>query len=280
MDSETPLYQDLILVDSIPPMPATAASLLVMAADPDVEIEALALLIERDPPLSARILGIANSAFYAPRQPVVTVKDAIVRVLGLHAVENIAFAMALAGGLSTAACPRFDLTAYWVMALGTADIARGLARAATSAHSPDPDTVYLVGLLHNLGELLLVHLRPREMDEALRRWTAQPGSSLVEHERAVIGLDHWVAGAFLARHWQLPPIVAASIERFEGEGEPRDGEQVIYLVRAARRWLSGVVAGGTDTLHVPGLDEAECEHRGTAFLERYDSFRLMARSMA
>jgi len=279
MDIQKPLYKDLIEVDSIPPLPATAATLLMMVADPDVEIEALALVIERDPPLSARLLGIANSAFYAPPTPVMTMKEAIVRVLGLHMVRNMAFGMALAGGLSTSSCPRFDLTHYWVMALGTADLASGMARAATLPEPPDVDAAYLVGLLHNLGELLLVHLRPAEMDEALRRLAADPDSSLIEHEREIIGIDHWAAGAFLARHWQLPPIVGASIERFDDDSEPRDGKQIIHLVRAARCWLAGVVAGRPGALQVDGVDEAYCEQRSTDFFDRYDALRVLARSM-
>lgn len=280
MDMDQPLYQDLIAVESIPPLPATATTLLAMGADPDVEIEALALVIERDPPLSARVLGLANSAFYSPRHPIVTVKDAIVRALGLNMVRNLAFGMALAGALSTAGCPRFDLTGYWVMALGTADLARNMAKAATIADAPDPDVAYLMGLLHNLGELLLVHLRPQEMDEALRRLGDEPGTSLVDHERTIIGIDHWVAGAFLARHWQLPPIIGASIERFDDVDEPGAGKQTIHLVRAARLWLAEVAAGRAETLRVAGVEEADCEGQSAAFLDRYDALRALARSMA
>lgn len=280
MDIEEPLYQDLLTIESIPPLPATASTLLAMAADPDVDIEALALVIERDPPLSARLLGLANSAFYAPRQPVMTVKEAIVRVLGLNMVRNLAFGMALSGGFSTAACPRFDLTGYWLMALGTADIAQGMAKAAILPDAPDPDVAHLVGLLHNLGELLLVHLRPHEMDEALRRLEDSPDTRLVEHERTIIGMDHWAAGAFLARHWHLPPIVGASIERFDDVADPRGGRQIIHLVRAARQWLTGVVAGRPDTMRVAGVGEAYCDQHSAAFLDRYDALRVLARSMA
>ena len=279
MDTRKPLYSDLIAVDAIPPLPATAATLLVMLSDPDVEVEALALVIERDPPLSARLLGIANSAFYAPPSPVMTVKDAIVRVLGLTMVRNLSFGMALAGGFSAVACPRFDLSNYWMMALGTADLASSMARAAGLEGSPDPDITYIVGLLHNLGELLLVHLRPEEMDEALRRLSDDPASSLVEHERAIIGMDHWAAGAFLARHWQLPPIIGASIERFDDDGQPDEGRQLIHLVRAARCWLAGVVAGKPGELRVAGVDVDYCESRSADFLDRYDALRVLARSM-
>lgn len=272
-------YQDLIKVESIPPLAPTAARLLAMAADPDVDVDALAQVIERDPPLAARVLGIANSAFYAPSQPVTRVKSAIVTVLGLDMVRNLAFGMALTGGLSTAACPRFDLTHYWVMALGTADLASGLARASNLPQAPEPDATYLAGLLHNLGELLLVHLWPGEMSEALARVEREPSAPLVDVERALIGVDHWRAGAFLARHWQLPAVIAETIGHFELADAPADAAPMLRLLRAARHWLVGATAGRYDPLRVAGVDETYCEYRATSFLQRYDALRTLARSM-
>jgi HD-like signal output (HDOD) protein len=269
----------LIKVESIPPLSATAAELLVLAVNPDVEIEDIARVIERDPPLSAHLLGIANSAFYSPRQPVTTVKSAIVSVLGLNMVRNIAFGLALTGGLSTAACPRFDLTGYWIMALGTADLASGLARATTLADAPDPDETYLSGLLHNLGELLLVHLWPYEMNEALTNTEADPDTTLVEQETALIGIDHWAAGAFLARHWQLPEFVARNIEALDERSPQDELASTVLLLRAARRWIAGVALGRPDALRVSGVDETYCEYRSTSFLDRFDGLNSLARSL-
>lgn len=279
MDKQRPLYEELIAVESIPPMPATAARLLALAADPDVAIDRLAEVIERDPPLSARLLGIANSAFYAPRHPVMTIKVAIIRVLGITMVRNMAFGMALSGGLSTANCSRFDLTSYWVMALGTADLASGLARAAKVEGMPDPDTAYLAGLLHNLGELLLVHVRPHDMNEALRRFAEDPSIPLEQHERDVMGMDLWGAGAFLARHWQLPPVIATTIEQLGRPTSEQTGGPLVPLLNSARQWLAHTIAGGFDPLQVVGVDDAYCEYRSAGFHERYDDLRILAKSM-
>ena len=273
------MYEDLISVNSIPPLPATAATLLAMASDPDVEIEALAMVIERDPPLNARLLGIANSAFYAPRQPVMTAKDAIIRVLGINMVRNMAFGMALTGGLSTAACPRFDITRYWVTALGAADLASGLTRASKIDELPDPDTAYLVGLLHNLGELLLVYLWPRKMDEVLKRVSTQLETPIEIHERDVLGIDHWQAGAFLARHWQLPAIVSESIAALAPGGDTETCAPLVKVLIATRRWLFAVMAGRSDLLRIDGVDETYCDYRSGAFMERYDALKVLARSM-
>lgn len=270
------LYEQLISTEALPPLPASAARLLLLATDPDVDIDDLAETIEQDPPLSAKLLGIANSAFYSPRIPVLSVKDAIVRVLGLRMVANLAFGLALSGGLDTSACPRFDLTRYWLVALGTADLASGLARAATLPGKPDDAAAYLVGLLHNIGELLLVYLRPQEMDRLLADAAAQPEADPVELERARFGTDRWTAGALLMRHWQLPDVVAESIEQFDVIGDAANTSPMVHLLRAARRWIDGAIQGRADVLHVGGVDDAYCEYRTSGFLENYAALKVLA----
>jgi HD-like signal output (HDOD) protein len=279
VDRDTPLYNKIIAVESLPPMPATAARLLMLAADPDVDIDDLAAVIERDPPLAARLIGVANSAFYAPRHPVTSIREAIIRVLGLNMVRNLAFGMALTGGMSTSNCPRFDLTNYWIVALGTADLAGGLARAANIEGMTDPETAYLVGLLHNIGELLLVHLYPNEFDEAMRRLEEEPGSTLADHTRRVIGVDQWEAGAFLLRHWQLPPIIATTIEALEDPSKSLRNRPLVPMLDATRRWIMAMLIGRPGNLQVAGVDESYSEYRTTTFTERFDDLRALARTM-
>lgn len=273
------MYDELISVDSLPPMSATASRLLAMASDPDVEIEALAATIEQDPPLTAKVLGIANSAYYAPRRPVLTVKDAIIRVLGLRMVRNLSFGLALNGPMDSASCQHFDPTRYWVIALGTADLAGGLARAATVVDGPDPDAAYLVGLLHNLGELLLVHLRPLEMNRILAEVAERPEQDPVDLERAAFGIDRWGAGALLARHWELPAVVGDSIEQMATANSSSDVSPMVYLLSAARRWIEGVAAGCSDPLTVAGVDEAYCDNRSASFVEGFDALQAIAASL-
>lgn len=273
------MYQDLIAVESLPPLPATAATLLAMAADPEIEIDKLAGAIERDPPLTAKLLGLANSAFYAPRQPVYAVKDAIVRVLGLNMVRNIAFGMAVTGALSTVACPRFDLSRYWAIALGTADIASGLARAATLEDPPDPDLAYLAGLLHSIGELLLVHLKPEQMNQVLSDAADQPMRDVAELQRSLFGTDQWEVGAFLARHWQLPEPIGDIIAQLGTEGFADRAPPLVTLLSAARAWVVGLVDGRAGALGAPGVDDSYCEYRSSAFIDRFDGLREVARDL-
>lgn len=273
------VYERLISVEMLPPMSATASRLLAMATDPDVDLDLLATSISQDPPLTAKVLSVANSAYYAPPQPVLTVKQAIVQVLGLRMVGNLAFGIALNGAMSNAECPNFDPTRYWIVALGTAELASGLARATTVTERPDPDAAYLVGLLHNLGELLLVHLWPREMNELLAQFAERSECDVAELERQLLGIDRWAAGAMLARHWQLPDVVADSIEQLAlVKSDPPDAP-LMHLLGAARCWIEGVASGRSDALSVVGVDEAYCEYRSATLRDHYDALKSLAAAL-
>jgi HD-like signal output (HDOD) protein len=264
-------------VDTLPPLPATAASLLPLVIDPDVDVNQLAAVIERDPPLSARLIGIANSAYYSPRQSVTTVKSAIVSVLGLNVVRNVTFGIALAGGLKVDARADFDINAYWIMALGTADLSSALARAARPPVTPSADELYLSGLLHNLGQLLLAYRCPNETATVAQRLRAEPAMAREDLEREIIGIDTWAAGARLARCWHLPEFVATDIASFAEHGEPSTPRA--RVLRAAHDWIAGVLAGRPAMLRVDGLEETSCEGRANVFLDRFDGLVAMARSL-
>ena len=89
-------------LEHLPPLTPVATRLLAVTSDPDLAINELAAIIEQDPPLTARILGLANSAFFGQVNPIFKVEHAIIRVLGLNMVRSLALSIALTGG--TVAC--------------------------------------------------------------------------------------------------------------------------------------------------------------------------------
>lgn len=276
----TTLYEQLITTETLAPLPAAASRLLRLAHDPDVQLEQLAAAIEQDPPLTAKVLGIANSAFYSPRMAVLTVRDAVIRVLGLRMVANLSIGMALGGGFNTTACASFDLTRYWMQALGTADLASGLARAAVLPGKPDPDEAYLVGLLHNIGELLLVHLAPQKMNELLADAELYTAVDLAQREHELFGCDRWSAGALLMRHWELPAVVADTMDRLHDNAAGDTSPPLVHLLCAARNWVGGAILGRNEALQVVGVDEAYCEYRSSAFHKNHASLKLLAGSLS
>jgi len=195
----------------LPPLPGVACRLLKELADDEADIDRLAALIEQDPGLAARIVGIANSAYFARSREVTSVRDAIVRVLGLNLVRGLAIGIALSRPFDAAACPDFDVEGYWYQAFQTATLAAALA-PHSQLDEVERDCLFLAGLLHNLGRLVLVHAFPGRMGDILRRWQREPERALTELESDELAVNETEAGRVIATLWNLPGCVGSVIE--------------------------------------------------------------------
>lgn len=200
--------QDILL---LPPLPAIATKLLQLVASEDCDIDELAAVIEQDPGLTARIIGIANSAYFARPTEMCNVADAIVRVLGLNLVRGIALGIALSKPFDTSTCPDFQLDRFWYRAMQTATLAGRLAPLTQLAEA-ERGCLFLGGLLHNLGQLVLVHAFPDRMSKVFRAWAAEPGTGLLALEHRHLSMTEIEAGTLIAQRWQLPKRVIEVIE--------------------------------------------------------------------
>ena len=197
-------------IDDLPPLPQNAQRLLQELADEDVDLTMLCELIETDPAIAARVVALANSAYFARPVPVRTVQDAVVRVLGLNLVKNLVFSVSVNAAFNPKQCPRFDARRYWRDALLTATFARAFARATHGAEQVEPDLAYLCGLLHNIGVVALTHSVPAAMEEVFRV-VEVGGAELLVAEQRELGTTHAETGVSLAERWCLPEEVCATI---------------------------------------------------------------------
>lgn len=196
----------------LPPLPFSAQQILAEITRDDVRIDHLAAAIEQDPGVTARIVGMANSAFFGSSEPIYSVSGAIVKVLGLNLVRSLTFGMVLSGPLRTNECPVFRPDDYWYTALVTANLARGAAPQLAACSAAVREQAYLCGLLHSFGLLVLVHCFPSAMQEILESSAAANADPLEEIETRHLGINHWQAGAVLARRWHVPDTVIAVME--------------------------------------------------------------------
>lgn len=287
MESEREtMDRELLDVRQLPPLSLTASRLLEAVADEDIELEALAAIISDDPGLTARIVGLANSAYFGQRQPIFTVEEAIIRVLGLSMVKSLALSISVAGVFQPQRCEGFDVQGYWCRALGTAQLARLLILRMPPSERPEVDGVYLCGLLHNLGLLLLAHQVPDRYASVLRDKLATPEVHLVEIERTQLGLDHLQAGSWLLRRWHLPDSVVDVAAHAADEVYQGDFAIYVTLVREASRWMNGLLDGhpaalsetGTLTT-LPGLTTETLAAVESRFVQQYEELASLARML-
>lgn len=288
MDANRELVlSEILKVKQLPPLSTTATRLLEIVGDDDIDLKALAAIIDQDPGLAARIIGLANSAYFAQPTPVYSVEEAIIRVLGLNMVKSLALGISVAGAFSLEQCPVFDLQGYWYKALVTSQLVRALAMAVPGAGRADLGALYLGGLLHNLGTLLLVHVLGEVYADVLRAAMREPLQKLTDIERAQMGTDHREAGAWLAGRWHLPSVIVTMMGE-QGNDTYAGLHQIeVTLLNSAVDWGGAVRGGDAYALtecrwlkQIDGLDQAQLPQIEETFLRQLDGLALVAKQLA
>jgi len=232
-------------LQELPAISPMASLLLNVIGDDRTTIPQLADIIRQDASLTGRIIGLANSAYFAQRTPVTSVEDAIFKALGLRLTQNMALGIALSGPFSSnVACAAFDVRGFWLKAVLTASLCRSLCACIKAFPAPDQDTAYLAGLLHEFGLLPLVYLLPEQMDSLFRERAREPETRMHLLLKRELGVDHHTVGAWLAGNWQLPPAI---VEVIAHHADPvYEGEQasLVHLVHFASLWVDGYLRDG------------------------------------
>ncbi len=194
-------------VQNLPPLPAVAQEILLSLGDEFVDGNQVADVVGKDPAISARLLGLANSAYFGAGRPVSDMREVVNRVLGADTVRSLAFALASKHVLNTSACPAFNAALFWHRALTCASSCKRIASVLDELSPIDREFAYALGLCHNLGLMAFVHYDPAELDAVLsmdRGEPKQPLSSLLTER---YGCDAETLTFELARQWRLPPQI-------------------------------------------------------------------------
>ena len=217
------------VLDTLPVFPEVVLRLHELVEDDNTTIPQMADLISTSPALLAELLRYVNSPRYSMGQEVTSAHIAV-GVIGRHAVTSL---------LTTSAL-RETFTGFNCSQVTMADFFRyGVAVAATLDVIAEADDVELdgeaiaMGVLHNLGELALIHAQGDDFVRGLR--LAPDAATTSRYQLAVdlYGLDFYAVGSALMRKWGLPEIycdTAASIP--EGSRCLRPEEQVTALRKA------------------------------------------------
>lgn len=169
----------------------------------------IAEIIRQDPSLSARLLRMVNSVYYGLSADVSNIEEAVF-FLGLRQIRELSMATPVIEEMEqmqTTASTPLPWKDLWAHSIATAMLTREIIRATPIAI--DDDTDYLVGLLHNVGKVVMAYAFPDELIEVTRT-PQKTTADICAHERRLIGWDHGQIGAyFLERHQVAESIVVA-----------------------------------------------------------------------
>lgn len=221
---------------ALPTVSVIAQKILSLDLDSDGgELEFLKL-VETDPLIAARLIGLSNSSLYSSGKKICTVREAIMR-LGISRVKSIALGFALLEPLTLRSSKTFSIKKFWFhsfsMAIGMKTLSMKLPRESRGSD----DLIFLSGLLHDIGYLAMAHLAPKEFDNYLGEIEAKPEVGALQLELDTLGISHAELGELLGKSWHLPEEVLAVIAGHHGTHIPEQHVSLVLLARVVEAVL-------------------------------------------
>jgi putative nucleotidyltransferase with HDIG domain len=216
-------------IAQLPALPRAAAEALALLRDENSGADDCARVIGTDQALTARVLRLANSAFYGVPGRVGSVNRAV-QMLGKRTLRGALTTVVLSGQFSAIQCEGFCFDGFWRHTIGTAIGAEAIARTCAL----DDETAFTAGVLHDIGRLALAAHFPRET-AAMLELARTRDLPWLEAERLALGTDHAAVGAAIASHWRFPAAVQAAIAAHhvpQGSGRTAGMADVIHVADA------------------------------------------------
>jgi HD-like signal output (HDOD) protein len=223
----------------IPVLPPGITYLMQSMMDESLNFHQLAQIVERFPSIAARLIGLANSVWSSPVNPISSLEMACSR-LGFSVVRSTSIALAVASPFDPSRCPAFDTEDFWCHSLLVADTANWLAQAANDEATLPPQTARAAGLLHDLGLLWLVDQLPKASNQALLQHRNNPAVSLDQALLNITGINLGEVGRHLAEAWNLPESLRVAMSHRTAKPHKTAYWEIALLVELADCLVSSV----------------------------------------
>lgn len=174
--------------------------------DPNTGMCELSELVSYDPAISTRLLKVANSSFYGQVAEVDTIKKAVM-LLGTKTVHDTVLNITVSQAFQSISNVDYDVATFWRNSIMRAVVAVSCAK---ELKLPEPDRLFTLGLLSDLGHMIMSIREPALMREVFRQHT-KTKYPLHLFERSTFGFDSSELGADLLEGWSIPESIVSGI---------------------------------------------------------------------
>lgn len=210
----------------LPPLPATYSKISQMAQDPEVSMDAVAAVVERDPAITAAVLRIINSAYFGLPRRVSSVRETV-RYLGIVPLKNLVLTVEVFEGLAKG---------KRALALQQEALLRAYAMRELLGRSALAEQAFIGGILADVGQLLLLARLPLDAMAIDKRVDAGMLPWVVQAER--LGCTAGTIGAHLLARWNLPAtlVEAVALHHLPPRGSPAPNVTTALTLVGAIEW--------------------------------------------
>ncbi|NTV13528.1 MAG: HDOD domain-containing protein [Desulfobulbaceae bacterium] len=244
----TTIAKRLDQIEDLPTVPHTMQRVLSEIQEVSSSAQSLQKIIEQDPVITAKILQMANSAYYSPKTEISSVARAIV-TMGFMKIRDLVISVSLTGMFcEDLGYQEFQSKDLWLHAIG---VGIGAQLIAKKVPGLDPDDMFTAGMLHDLGRLVYCLYFYTELGEALDE-AKTAGVSLNQAEEN-LGLTHAEIGAYLAQRWKLSDLLVAVIRYHHHPQDAGDYAQAAAVVTLADSLAKYLQIGWSGLGEKPGI---------------------------
>ncbi|HEY4318143.1 MAG TPA: HDOD domain-containing protein [Herbaspirillum sp.] len=223
--------------DALPTAPKLVQELIESFNSDNVSTEEIVRKLAIDQVLSAKLLRLANSAYFHVSRSIGTVEDAV-SMLGFVTVRTLVISNGLVNGFK--AMPGLDLKKFWRYGLHTGVVAKWLAK---KAHQ-NGDQAFTVGLMHGIGQLVMHTAMPEQMLQ-LDKIAAPLDPRRLDIETTSFGYNFATVSAELARRWKFPTSFSSIIAAFPDPLEHAPVDPMACIIHLAA-WRARAESNGLD----------------------------------
>jgi HD-like signal output (HDOD) protein len=191
----------------LPRLPALYVQVEEAVHMPGSSLSKAAEIIERDQTVTSHILKLVNAAAFAGNKPVTKVADAVTRI-GINNLKAMILAVSIFSGKITHGI-KLDFHSLHAHAFAVARCSRLMAQHE-GLPSWSQDMLFLAGLLHDIGSLVLITSDAMRYEQTLLKAQAGP-TDMLALEQKNFGVDHAMLGGYIARLWGFPDILSELI---------------------------------------------------------------------
>ncbi len=214
----------------LPLFSPVAIRLIELASSETSSVDDLAELIEKDPSLAVRTLGLANAALFGNAEPITTIRNAAMKI-GFNQIRIMALTISLRDTFPMGKVGPMNYEEFWRASLYRAIIAKGLARTSGCCN---PEEAFVAGLTLEIGLLILFDMFIKGKIEYMPE--PYPLEPLLLWEKEQFGVDHREVGELALGHWKFPEKILECQKIQFSEEHEADLPPLALLCDTARRF--------------------------------------------
>jgi len=232
----------------LPSLPTMYVQITEAINRPNSSASDIAKVISKDTSLSARLLKIVNSTFYCFPSKIDTLSRAVT-IVGTRQLITLALGMSIISVFKKIPSDLIHMRSFWEHSLACGICARIIG---SYKKIPNTERLFVAGLLHDIGRLILYSYVPIQAKNALIK-ARQDDDLLYNSEHEILGFDHSMIGGLLLKKWKLPVTLENSVKYHHSPQESKDPLEPA-IIHIADIMTNAIGRGSSGERFVPALN--------------------------